>query len=93
MAKKAIETAGLSEVKAEERKSWASIAFIWAGGVCCVPALMVGAGITAGLPFGQGVLAMFLGYAICVALMVLMSILSADKGVPTVVAASGAFGR
>ena len=93
MAKKAIETAGLSEVKAEERKSWASIAFIWAGGVCCVPALMVGAGITAGLPFGQGVLAMFLGYAICVALMVLMSILSADKGVPTVVAASGAFGK
>ena len=53
MAKKAIETAGLSEVKAEERKSWASIAFIWAGSVCCVPALMVGAGITAGLPFGQ----------------------------------------
>ena len=93
MAKKAIETAGLSEVRAEERKSWASIAFIWAGGVCCVPALMVGAGITAGLPFGQGVLAMFLGYAICVALMVLMSILSADKGVPTVVAASGAFGK
>ena len=93
MAKKAIETAGLSEVKAEERKSWASIAFIWAGSVCCVPALMVGAGITAGLPFGQGALAMFIGYAICVVLMVLMSILSSDKGVPTVVAASGAFGK
>ena len=82
MAKKAIETAGLSEVKAEERKSWASIAFIWAGSVCCVPALMVGAGITAGLPFGQGALAMFIGYALCVVLMVLMSILSSDKGVP-----------
>ena len=93
MAKNTIETAGLGEVRAEDRKSWASIAFIWAGSVCCVPALMVGAGITAGLPFGQGVLAMFLGYAICVALMVLMSILSADKGVPTVVAASGAFGK
>ena len=32
MAKKAIETAGLSEVKAEERKSWASIAFICRNG-------------------------------------------------------------
>ena len=88
-----IENVGLSEVSQADRKSWPSIAFIWAGGVCCVPALMVGAGITAGMPFGQGVLAMFLGYAICVLLMVLMSILSADKGVPTVVAASGAFGK
>lgn len=68
-----IENVGLSEVSQADRKNWPSIAFIWAGGVCCVPALMVGAGITAGLPFGQGVLAMFLGYAICVALMVLMS--------------------
>lgn len=93
MANKAIETAGLSRVKPEERKSWASIAFIWAGGVCCVPALMVGAGITAGMSFGQGVLAMFIGYAICVFLMVLISILSSDMGVPTVVAASGAFGK
>lgn len=93
MAKNKIETAGLSEIKAEDRKSWPSIAFIWAGSVCCVPALMVGAGITAGMSFGQGALAMCIGYGICVLLMILMSILSSDKGVPTVVAASGAFGK
>ena len=93
MAKNTIETAGLSEIKAEDRKSWPSIAFIWAGSVCCVPALMVGAGITAGMSFGQGALAMCIGYGICVLLMILMSILSSDKGVPTVVAASGAFGK
>lgn len=36
---------------------------------------------------------MCIGYGICVLLMILMSILSADKGIPTVVAASGAFGK
>lgn len=46
-----------------------------------------------GLSFGQGILAMCIGYGINVVLMVLMSILSSDKGVPTVVAASGAFGK
>ena len=90
---KAIESSGLSDVRAEERKSWSSIAFIWAGSVCCVPALMVGAGITMGLSFAQAALAMCIGYGICVALMILMSILSADKGIPTVVAASSAFGK
>ena len=93
MAKKTIEASGLGQVRPEDRKSWLSIAFIWAGSVCCVPALMVGAGITMGLTFGQAALAMCIGYGICVLLMILMSILSADKGIPTVVAASGAFGK
>ena len=93
MAKNTVESAGLSRVKPEDRKSWMSIAFIWSGSVCCVPALMVGAGITMGLTFAQAALAMCVGYAICVALMSLMSILSSDLGIPTVVAASGAFGK
>lgn len=92
MAKK-IEASGLGQVRAEDRKSWLSIAFIWAGSVCCVPALMVGAGITMGLSFAQAAVAMCLGYGICVVLMILMSILSADKGIPTVSAASSAFGK
>ena len=88
-----IESSGLSAVRPEERKSWTSIAFIWAGSVCCVPALMVGAGITMGLSFAQSAVAMCIGYAICVALMILMSIISTDMGIPTVVAASSAFGK
>ena len=88
-----IESAGLSAVKPEERKSWTSIAFIWAGSVCCVPALMVGAGITMGLTFAQAAVAMCIGYGICVALMILTSIISSDRGLPTVVAASSAFGK
>ena len=88
-----IESAGLSRVGQEEKKSWGSIAFIWAGSVCCVPALMVGGGITMGLTFGQAALAMFTGYGICVLLMILLSIQSSDLGLPSVAAIAGAFGK
>ncbi|WP_300448461.1 cytosine permease [uncultured Oscillibacter sp.] len=93
MAKKAIETSGLSEVKQEDKKRWWEIAFIWAGSVCCVPALMVGGIITTGLTFSQAFLAMMIAYGICVVMMILMSVQSTDLGVPTVVAVSGAFGK
>lgn len=88
-----VETAGLNAIPSEERKGWPGIAFIWAGSCCCVPALMVGAGITMGLPFRQAALAMFIGYGVCVLMMILMSILSCDRGVPAMVAISGAFGK
>lgn len=93
MAKKTIETSGLSEVKQEDKKRWWEIAFIWAGSVCCVPALMVGGIITTGLTFSQAFLAMMIAYGICVVMMILMSVQSTDLGVPTVVAVSGAFGK
>lgn len=88
-----IESAGLSAIPIEQRKSWPGIAFIWAGSCCCVPALMVGAGITMGLTFGRAALAMLIGYGACVVMMILMSILSADRGLPSVVAISSAFGK
>lgn len=88
-----VESAGLSAIPLEERKNWPGIAFIWAGSCCCVPALMVGAGITMGLTFGQAALAMMIGYGVCVVMMILMSILAADRGLPAVVSISGAFGE
>ena len=93
MAKSTIETSGLSQVRQEDKKNWWEIAFIWAGSVCCVPALMVGGGITMGLTFFEAFLAMLIGYGICVTMMILLSIQSSDLGIPTVVAASGAFGK
>ena len=30
------------EIKPEQRQSWGSIALVWAGGMICVPCLMVG---------------------------------------------------
>ena len=33
---------GISQVTLEEKRSWTSIAFIWAGTMVCIPMLMVG---------------------------------------------------
>lgn len=93
MAKSTMEAVGLSPVKPEERKSWLSIASIWAGGVCCVPAMITGGVITMGLNFAQAAFALFTAYGISVLFMTLMSIVAADLGVPSVVVISGAFGK
>jgi cytosine permease len=87
-----IETRTLEKVLPEEKKGWPSIAFIWAGNVICVPALMVGGMIVANLSFGQAVAAMFIGYGIVVALMMLIAAQSAQTGYPTTVAVSRALG-
>lgn len=87
-----VEQITLERVPPEEKKSWASIAFIWAGNVICVPALMVGGMIVSGLHFGQAVAAMFIGYGISVVLMMLIAAQSAQTGYPTTVAVSRALG-
>ena len=87
-----IEKTTLNKVSESEKKSWQSIAFIWAGSVICVPALMVGGMISAGLNFGQSVIAMIIGYVIVVCYMILVGIQSSDLGVPAVVSISRAFG-
>lgn len=90
---KHIETITLEQVPASEKKSWPSIAFIWAGNVICVPALMVGAMVSAGLNFKESIAAMFIGYGIVVALMMLIAAQSAQTGRPTAVAVSRALGE
>ena len=87
-----VETITLEQVPDSEKKSWPSIAFIWAGNVICVPALMVGAMVSAGLNFKESILAMFIGYGIVVALMMLIAAQSAQTGRPTVIAVSRALG-
>lgn len=87
-----IETITLEQVPESEKKSWPSIAFIWAGNVICVPALMVGAMVSAGLNFKQSILAMFIGYGIVVGLMMLIAAQSAQTGRPTAIAVSRALG-
>lgn len=87
-----VETITLEQVPDSEKKSWLSIAFIWAGNVICVPALMVGSMVSAGLDFKSSILAMFIGYGIVVALMMLIAAQSAQTGRPTTVAVSRALG-
>ena len=87
-----VETITLEQVPDSEKKSWLSISFIWAGNVICVPALMVGAMVSAGLNLKDSILAMFIGYGIVVVLMMLIAAQSAQTGRPTAVAVSRALG-
>ena len=88
-----VESITLEKVPDSEKKSWPSIAFIWAGNVICVPALMVGAMVSSGLNFKESIAAMFIGYGIVVALMMLIAAQSAQTGRPTAVAVSRALGE
>lgn len=88
-----METIALEQVPPEQKKSWTSIAFIWAGSVICVPALMVGGMIGAGLPFWQATAAMLLGYLISVVIMFFSGAQSSDVGLPSVIALSRGFGQ
>lgn len=88
----AMETTTLTAVPMEERKPWWSIAFIWAGSVICIPALMVGSMVTVGMGFGQAALCMVIGYVIVVFYMCLLGIQSSDLGLPCTVSISRAYG-
>ena len=88
-----IETITLEPVPESEKKSWLSIAFIWAGNVICVPALMVGGMISANLNFWDSIIAMLIGYGISVGLMMLTAAQSAQTGVPSTVAVGRALGK
>ena len=60
------------EIKTEQRQSWTSIAAIWAGGMICVPCLMIG-GVLAGggLSIGQMILAILIGYGLICGYMIM----------------------
>ena len=53
----AVETTTYEPVPAEQRRPWTSIMFIWMGSAICVPALMVGGMIGAGMKIGPAFLA------------------------------------
>ena len=88
-----VENITLTKVPMDQRKPWISIAFIWAGSVICIPALMVGSFISAGMNFAQSALCMVIGYSIVVLYMCLMGIQSSDLGLPSTVAISRAYGK
>jgi cytosine permease len=58
----------------------------------CLPALMVGGFLAAGLTFGQVFLALVLGFAIILVYMCLIGMQAEDLGLPTVSLAENALG-
>ena len=81
------------EIRPEERQNWVSIAFVWIGSVICVPALMIGGMLGAGLTLGGLFAAILISYALICVLMIFMGMLGCDTGLPTAVAASSALGE
>ena len=76
-----------------ERKSWASIAFIRAGGMFSAPTLMVGAALGLGLALSGAALATLAGFGFIVAYMCFVSMQASDLGLPTASLAAPALGR
>ena len=82
------------KIDESQRQSWLSIAAVWAGGMICVPCLMIG-GVLAGggLSLGQIVLSILIGYGLICAYMICIGMQACDTGLPVSVMASSALGE
>ncbi len=87
-----VESKAMSRVLESERQSWVSIAFLWIGTMICIPMLMVGGMLSAAMTLGNIILAAFLGFLICSAIMVLTGMMATDLGLPSAMCATKAFG-
>lgn len=82
------------KIKPEQRQSWLSIAAVWAGGMICVPCLMIGGVLSSGgLSFGQIIASILIGYGLICAYMILIGMQACDTGLPVSVLASGSLGE
>ena len=82
------------EIRPEQRQSWLSIAMVWAGGMICVPCLMVGGVLSGGgLSIAQIIAAILIGYGLICAYMIFIGMAACDTGLPVSVLAEGALGR
>ena len=82
------------EIKAEQRQSLTSIAMVWAGGMICVPCLMVGGVLSSGgLSLVEIILSILIGYGLICAYMIFIGMQACDTGLPVSVMAEGALGK
>ena len=82
------------KIEESQRQSWLSIAAVWAGGMICVPCLMIGGVLTGGgLSMSQIVLSILIGYGLICLYMIFIGMQACDTGLPVAVMASGALGE
>lgn len=82
------------EIKAEQRQSWGSIAMVWAGGMICVPCLMVGGVLSSGgLSIAEIIISILIGYGLICAYMIFIGMQACDTGLPVSVMAENALGK
>ena len=82
------------EVQESQRQSWLSIAAVWAGGMICVPCLMIGGVLTSGgLSLSEIIISILIGYGLICLYMIFIGMQACDTGLPVSVMASGALGE
>ena len=82
------------EVQTSQRQSWLSIAAVWAGGMICVPCLMIGGVLSGGgLSLAEIVISILIGYGLICVYMIFIGMQACDTGLPVAVMASGALGE
>lgn len=82
------------EVQENQRQSWLSIAAVWAGGMICVPCLMIGGVLTSGgLSLVEIIISILIGYGLICLYMIFIGMQACDTGLPVAVMASGALGE
>lgn len=82
------------KIEESQRQSWLSIAAVWAGGMICVPCLMIGGVLTSGgLSLSQMILSILIGYGLICLYMIFIGMQACDTGLPVAVMASGALGE
>ncbi len=89
----AVEKKAMAPIGKNERQSWPSIAFIWIGIIICVPVLMVGGMLGAGLDFGSLIWVTIIGWGITGTVMCLTGIMGADLGLPSGMTSTKSFGN
>ena len=87
-----MESTTLEPISPENKKSWVSIAFITAGGMICVPSLVIGGMLVAEMSLPHALIAGTIGYLLTVLLGFSMGVIGSDIGRPTCMTAVPAFG-
>lgn len=77
-----------------KRQSWLSIAAVWAGGMICVPCLLVGGVLVqSGLSLAEISLSILIGYGFICLYMIFIGMQACDTGLPVAVLASASLGK
>lgn len=77
-----------------KRQSWLSIAAVWAGGMICVPCLLVGGVLVqSGLSLAEISLSILIGYGFICFYMIFIGMQACDTGLPVAVLASASLGK
>ncbi|MBR2835224.1 MAG: cytosine permease [Coriobacteriales bacterium] len=80
-------------VPESERHGWWKTSFVWAGSSICVPVIMIGAMLIAGLNMAEMIIATIIGSAILSVIFCLQGMEGTDTGLPTAIVARSAFGK